>query len=164
MHIKKKIIGAVASGILLSSLGCGEMRTHHWSNTKEIKGGVNGGWLIVEPPPSARDITLIYKIDTSEVWEFFQIDESDMKHVTNGCEEIAYTDVSFPRVPKKHLFFAIPGWPEGLSNKSRTKIEGVKLFRCTQPPPYQAWQGPNYYYLAIDKNTSKVFAWNNDGA
>lgn len=163
MDTKKIVLRAIVFAMLLSSLGCGETQSRHWSTAKEIERGTVGEWLIVDPPPKARDITLIYKIDSNEIWEFFKVDGFDIKSLPDGCEEARDTEVSLPRQPKRHVLFSIPGWPERLTDKNKSRIEGVRLFRCSQKPPYPAWKGPNYYYLSIDKDSSSVFAWNNDG-
>src|SRR6266498_5934645 len=94
--------------------------------------------------------------------EFFRIDEVGAMNLSHGCVEVGSTDVRFPRQPKRHILFPIPGWPETLTYGSKSRIEGIRLFRCPEEPPYAAWKGPNYYHLAIDKGNSKVYAWNND--
>jgi len=163
MQTKGMILAVIACGILLFFSGCGETRSHHWSNAKEIERGTVGEWLILEPPPKARNINLIYKIDSNEIWEFFTVDGFDIGNLPDGCEESRGTEISLPRQPKRHVFFSIPEWPEHLTDNNKSKIEGIRLFRCPQPLPYPSWKGPNYYYIAIDKDSSNVFAWNNDG-
>jgi hypothetical protein len=163
LDTKRIILVVMAIGVIFFLLGCGETRSNRWSVTKEIKAGTAGGWLIIEPPAAARDITLIYNIDTNEIWEFFRIDGKDGMNLPHGCVEIADTDAKFPRQPRRHVVFPISGWPEGLTHGSKSRIEGIRLFRCPEEPPYPAWKGPNYYHLAIDKGSSRVYAWNNDG-
>ena len=162
-YTKRIVFAAIIFGIMLSSSGCGETRSRHWSTAKEIERGAVGEWLIVDPPPKAWDISLIYNIDTNEIWEFFKVDGFDIESLPYGCEEALKTEVSLPKQPKRHVFFSIPGWPEHLTDKNKNRIEGIRVFRCSQNPPYPAWKGPNYYYIAIDKDGSNVFAWNNDG-
>lgn len=163
MHTKRIILGAIVCGLLLFSSGCGETRSRHWSTAKEIERGSVGEWLILNPPPKARDITLIYNIDSNEIWEFFKVDGFDIENLPDGCNEARDTKVSVPRQPKRRVLFSILGWPERLTDNNKNRIEGIRLFRCPQNPPYPAWKGPNYYYIAIDKDSSNVFAWNNDG-
>lgn len=138
MDTKRIILGVMAIGVLFFLLGCAETRSNHWSATKEITAGTAGGWLIIEPPPTARDITLIYNIDTNEIWEFFRIDELDAMNLPHGCVEVGNTDVRFPRQPRRYAFFPIPGWPESLTHGSKSRIEGIRLFRCPEEPPYPA--------------------------
>lgn len=169
MKIKKGIFRIVTFlaaiglvGILLVLfLKSGETRIQYWTTSKDIN---PGGWLLLTPPKSAQDITLIYDIDTNEIWEIFRTDEADIKSIAADCEEVSLTGLSLPRQPKKYLFLTIPEWPNYLTINSTAKIiDGLKMLRCTQAPPYPAWQGPNYYFVAIDVANSKVLAWNNDG-
>jgi hypothetical protein len=163
MYIKIIILLSIIFTLIFFCAGCGETQSHHWSTTNEIEKAAVGGWLIVDPPPIARDINLIYNIDTNEIWEFFQVDSFEIESIISGCEEVQETEVNFPRQHKRHGLFVIPGWPEYLTDRNNNRIEGLRIFRCSHDPPYPAWHGPNYYYLTIDKNSSKVFAWNHDG-
>lgn len=163
MYIKILILLSIIFAMIFFCAGCGETRSVHWSTTNEIEKEAVGDWLILLPPPTARDINLIYNIDTNEIWEFFQADSFEIESIILGCEEVQETEVSFPRQPKRHVLFVIPGWPEYLTYQNKNKIEGLRIFRCSQDPPYPAWHGQNYYYLAIEINSSKVFAWNRIG-
>jgi hypothetical protein len=125
MYIKIIILLSIIFTLIFFCAGCGETQSHHWSTTNEIEKAAVGGWLIVDPPPIARDINLIYNIDTNEIWEFFQVDSFEIESIISGCEEVQETEVSFPRQPKRHLLFVIPGWPEYLTYRNNNRIEGL---------------------------------------
>ena len=153
-------LAIIAIIVVLS--GCGETRMKHWHSAKELRDSSEERLPLTGLPLSSKNITFIWNIDTNEAWEFYETLPEEVKTVTKDCHKVVGEVVDLPRQPRRHVFFTISGWPEHLTANGSAFNE-YTIFRCDEPPPYQAWKGPNYYWIAINGSKDKVFAWNNDG-
>lgn len=158
----KSLRNLTSIAIIVMLSGCGETKMRHWHSAKEQRDSSEERLTVTGLPPSSKNITFIWNIDTNEAWEFYETLPEEVQAVTKDCRKVVGEVLDFPRQPLRHGFISISGWPEQLT-KNRSAFKEYDIYRCDEPPPYQAWKGPNYYWIAVDRSKNQVFAWNNDG-